>query len=56
MKHLKILTLLVILTSAANGQVVYEHVSNTAIYDYLDELANNKVIVLQSVVMHRIQN
>jgi hypothetical protein len=32
------------------SQVVYEHVSNTAIYDFLDELANNKVINLFSAV------
>jgi len=50
MKHLRILFLLIILYAPTHAQVVYEHVSNTAIYDYLDELANNKVIVLQSVV------
>lgn len=30
-------------------QVVYEHVSNTSVYDFLDELSNNKIIDLSSV-------
>jgi hypothetical protein len=34
----------------AHAQVVYEDINNTGIYDFLDELANNKVIELNSVV------
>ncbi len=33
-----------------NGQVVYEDINNTAIYAFLDELANLRVIELNSVV------
>lgn len=38
------------LSNAADtkGQVVFEHVSNTSIYDYLDEAANNGYIELNS--------
>ncbi len=34
----------------AYPQVVYEHISNTSIYNFLDELANNKIISLSDVV------
>lgn len=33
-----------------NGQVVYQHVDNTFIYEFLDEMANMKVIELNSAV------
>ena len=33
-----------------HAQVVYEHISNNAIYDFLDELANEKIISINSVV------
>ncbi len=32
------------------GQVVYQHVSNTAVYEFLDEMANLKFIELNSAV------
>lgn len=32
------------------AQVVYEHVSNAAIYDFLDELANAKIIEINSAI------
>src|SRR6185436_11531553 len=32
------------------GQAVYQHISNTAIYDFLDELANAQVINLNTAV------
>ena len=38
------------ITHSLNAQVVYEHISNTSIYDYLDEMANIKVIELNNVV------
>ena len=50
MKNIKLIFLLIILYAPLQAQVVYEHISNTAIYDFLDELANNKVITLQTVV------
>ena len=34
----------------AGAQVVYEHISRTNIYDFLDELANAKLIEINSVV------
>jgi len=34
----------------SGGQVVYEHVSRSSIYDFLDELANEKIIQVNSVV------
>jgi hypothetical protein len=50
MKRIIILLTLIILTVLAHAQVVYEDINNTGIYDFLDELANNKVIELNSVV------
>ena len=38
------------ITHSTNAQVVYEHISNTGIYDYLDEMANLKIIELNNVV------
>jgi hypothetical protein len=35
---------------ASQSQVVYEHISNTAIYDFLDELANAKLIEINSAI------
>ena len=32
------------------SQVVYEHISNTNIYDYLDEMAGLKIIELNSII------
>jgi len=52
MKNLSIIVTVVLLSgfSYINSQVVYEHVSNTNIYEFLDELANNKLIELNSVI------
>jgi len=33
-----------------NSQVVYEHISRTTIYDFLDELANEKLIEINSAI------
>lgn len=51
MKYLFILFALFIFASQEiKSQVVYEHVSNENIYEFLDELANNKIIDLNSVI------
>jgi hypothetical protein len=49
-KHLIPLLLLVSLTCISNGQTVYYHVSNTAVYEFLDELAGDTIIDVNSVV------
>ncbi len=41
---------LVLLLLPVYSQVTYEHISNTSIYNFLDELANSKVITLNDVV------
>jgi len=33
-----------------SGQSVYQHISNNRIYDFLDELANEKIIALNSTI------
>ncbi len=50
MKQLNILILFVLLAPIVYGQTVYEHVTNAAIYDFLDELANEQVISINSAV------
>jgi len=50
MKQTYITILAILLATAIQAQVVYEHISNTAIYDYLDEMASLKIIELNSVV------
>ncbi len=37
-------------TLPAFSQVVYQHVDNTAIYEFLDEMANLKIIELNSAI------
>jgi hypothetical protein len=49
MKKITLLLLLLIGLSASS-QVVYENVKRTNIYDFLDELANEKLISINSVV------
>ncbi len=49
MKKLTIILLLLI-SFGVSGQVVYESVQRTNIYDFLDELANEKLISINSVV------
>ncbi|MFT4524146.1 MAG: opacity protein-like surface antigen [Bacteroidia bacterium] len=43
-----VLVLAVAIWPKANAQVVFEHVSNTSIYEYLDEMANLKLIELNT--------
>ena len=45
-----ILMFFLIAVFSAHSQVIYEHISNTSIYNFLDELANNKIIELNSSV------
>ncbi|MEE4256724.1 MAG: hypothetical protein V2I47_06790, partial [Bacteroidales bacterium] len=49
---MKKLSILLFLFTSINltGQVVYESVQRTNIYDFLDELANEKLITINSVV------
>ena len=49
MKKILIITI-IFLSVNSPAQVVYEHVSRTNIYDFLDELANEKIIEINSVV------
>lgn len=42
--------LFLIFSARINSQVVYEHVKNNNIYEFLDELANNQVISLNSCI------
>ena len=50
LKKSVILLFFVFVSGGAFSQVIYEHISNTAIYNFMDELANNKVIELNSVI------
>ena len=50
MKKLLLVIFLFLLTGWSYSQVVYEDINNTGIYDFLDELANNKLIELNAVV------
>jgi hypothetical protein len=50
MKKISIIIASLLLTLGLNAQVAYEHISNTAIYDFLDELANQHYITLNSTV------
>ncbi|MBL0342212.1 MAG: hypothetical protein IPP71_15660 [Bacteroidetes bacterium] len=45
-----IMLLLLIPVLKAFPQVVYQHVDNTSIYEFLDEMANMKFIELNSAV------
>jgi hypothetical protein len=49
MKKILLFSLL-FLVGNSYGQVVFEHVSKTAIYDYLDEMSNLKLIELNSAI------
>ncbi|HEX5002917.1 MAG TPA: hypothetical protein VFW78_10520 [Bacteroidia bacterium] len=47
----RLLTLLLMLTPAlSSGQAVFQHVSHTSIYEFLDEMANLKIIELNSAI------
>ncbi len=50
MKNLILTLLFVAVASTFKAQVVYEHLSNTNIYDYLDEMANLRIIQVNEVV------
>lgn len=50
MKKIILLISLLSITSLTNAQVVYEHITNEGIYEFLDELANDGVIDLNTVV------
>lgn len=50
-KSLAILGFNLLIAVALRSQEVYQHVTTTNVYDYLDELANNKIIELNSVVL-----
>ncbi|MEI7980368.1 MAG: hypothetical protein WCI71_01860 [Bacteroidota bacterium] len=50
MKRILFLFGLILVAGLARSQVVYEDISNTGIYDFLDELANNRIIELNSVI------
>jgi hypothetical protein len=50
MKQTYLTILAVIFAISLQAQVVYEHISNTAIYDYLDEMAGLKIIELNSII------
>ena len=46
----KLFTLLILLPALSYSQAVYEHISRSSIYDFMDELANEKLIQINSVV------
>lgn len=50
MKQFYLLTISFLLALSLQAQVVYEHISNTNIYDYLDEMAGLKIIELNSII------
>ena len=50
MKHIYFIILSLLLATTLQAQVVYEHISNTNIYDYLDEMASLKIIELNSII------
>ena len=50
MKKLCIILFLSLIAFSSKTQVVYEDINNTAIYEFLDELANLKIIEINSVV------
>ncbi|MEI7662573.1 MAG: hypothetical protein WCK34_10255 [Bacteroidota bacterium] len=50
MKKIIIILLLLLALSPAFAQVVYEDINNPGIYEFLDELANQKIITLNSAI------
>jgi len=50
MKRIIIIATALCLSTIIHAQLVYEHISNTNIYDYLDEMASLKVIELNSII------
>lgn len=54
MSHFRYVTIILITlisTTYLPAQEVYQHVSNKSIYDYVDELANQKIIEINSVIL-----
>lgn len=49
-RKLQILTILLVTSSAVFCQNVPEHISNTGIYGFIDEMANEKLITINSAV------
>ena len=49
-KKTYILLFFIALSFSGFSQVVYEHISNKSIYNFLDELANNKIIDINSAI------
>ncbi len=50
MKYLTGLMFLLFICHLSYSQTVYEHISNTNIYDFLDEMANDKFITINDVI------
>jgi len=50
MKKTFLLIITIFVCSISYSQVVYQHVSNTAIYEFLDELADQKIIDINSAI------
>ena len=50
MKKIALVLFICLMNGVARSQVVYEDINNTAIYDFLDELADLKIISLNSVI------
>ncbi len=49
-RKLQILTILIVTSSAVFSQNVPEHISNVGIYGFIDEMANEKLITINSAV------
>jgi len=50
MKRIIIIATALCLSTLIHAQLVYEHISNTNIYDFLDEMAGLKIIELNSII------
>ena len=50
MKKIFFFFIIIFLCSQSYSQVVYQHISNTAIYEFIDELANQKTIDINSAI------
>ncbi len=50
MRRILLITILALVTFTAGSQIVYQDLTNTNIYDFIDELANDKIIVVTSVI------
>lgn len=50
MRRVILISFIVLSTLFAGGQIVYQDLTNTNIYDFIDELANNSIIDMTSVI------